>query len=143
MAEDKTTIEKYNEITGREFQSEEDMLSHIKNLQDLAFSKKEEIRKELQSDFDTKIEQEKEKVRDETEDKFQKYRVFIRDANIDLDKVNPLAIKEYLGEQHSEIAPRAATEESISRKLNLEKKAKAGNEEAIHELVKEQFGYGA
>ncbi len=139
MQETNNILEKIQEITGREYKTEEEALKHLKNIQGLAFSKKEDLKKELQNEFDSAMEEERGKVKEETEKKYTKYEEFILEAGIDLEKVNPLAIKEYLGEQHAEIAPRAAVQESTNNKVELENRARTGDEEAIQELVANQF----
>lgn len=90
-------------ITGRTDLTDLDAFEkHYHNLSDFISKKKDDFRKELEPDLSKVISEEKKKV----EDSFKPVADWIKEAGVDITKVQPLAVKEFLGEQHQEIAPR-------------------------------------
>lgn len=133
MAEEvkeKSMLELYNEVSGRSFESEAEAVEHLANLQKLAFKKKEEVKDEfraqLEADFTKKTEDAVKAKEEELKAQYEPFKKFIEQANIRLDKVNPLAIAEYLGEQHEDIKPRTEAVDSQQEAKTLEEKIESG-----------------
>jgi tRNA U34 5-carboxymethylaminomethyl modifying GTPase MnmE/TrmE len=119
-------LDKYNEVTGRTFENEEAAVEHLKNLQKLAFSKQEDAQKDALKQYEIELETKlKEKEEAVTKD-LAPYKAWIENAGVDLQKVNPLAIKEYLGESHEDIKPRAEQVNNRAEVESLEQKIASG-----------------
>ena len=124
-------IEKYKEVSGREVATEEEAVQHFKNLEKLAFAKQEDMKKEAKTELEVEFrETEAAKIK-EAEDKikaeYEPFKSFVEQAGIkDLSKVNPLAIAEYIGEQHEDIKPRTDVVDTQIAQNELEAKIKNG-----------------
>ena len=120
-------LEEYNKITGREFASEAEAVQHLTNLQKLAFAKSEDLKKEAKTELEVEYRESEAKKIKEAEDKLLPYKAFVEQAGIkDLTKVNPVAIAEYLGEQHEDIKPRTEAVDTHAAANELETKIKLG-----------------
>ena len=119
-------IEKYKEISGRDVESEEAAIEHFKNLSALAFAKKEK-----DEDANKKIEDAKKEL--------EPFKAFVESIGVDLTSENTSkvaeSIKEYLGEQHGDIKPRAASTDPNADKKALEESVRRGDASARTKLI--------
>ena len=129
-------IEKYKEISGREVATEEEAVKHFQNLSELAFSKKEKFKEEFQVEANAILELKLKEKEEELNKALEPFKKFVEDAGVDITKVNPLAIKEYIGESHEDIKPRTQSVDTEAEKKDLERRAKNGDKNARQELVK-------
>jgi len=126
------------EISGREdLASVEDFKTHYDNLNQFRVKKTDDIKSEIQKEFDTQKVELANKAKEEVKKELEPYKKWIEDAGIkDIKTVNPIAVAEYIGEQHEDIKPRSEGQADISQLRQLETAAFNGNEAAQHEIVK-------
>lgn len=126
---------KIEELSKREFVSEEEAVKHYSNLASFIGKKKEDYAKELEPKIQEMLTENEKKIKES----YSKYENFIKEAGIDINTVNPLAIKEYVGEQHGDIRPRADANQDEAKKQDTRNKASRGNENAQLELARSLF----
>ena len=130
------TLKLLQEVSGREFADMEDFKKHYQNLSSYIGKKKEDFRNELMPEFEARVTAEVNKVKEG----YVKHETFIKEAGIDLEKVNPLAIKEYIGESHQDIKPRMSGEDESAKMDKLKRLTMQGNRDARTELIKLSLG---
>ncbi|MEX0598247.1 MAG: hypothetical protein WD512_17300 [Candidatus Paceibacterota bacterium] len=118
-------VKKLEEISSREFRDEEQAVKHYKSLAAYVGKKKEDFEKD---------------VKPQVAKEFEKYTDWLKEAGVDIETVNPLSIKEYIGESHEDIAPRPASPVNNEQQLKaLADRAQRGDEDAQAELVRKFY----
>ena len=87
-------VKKLEELSKREFVSEEEAVKHYQNLSSFIGKKKEDYAKEIEPKVQEML-KEKDAVVSSVKKEYEAYKTFLNEAGItDLNTVNPLAIKE-------------------------------------------------